>query len=716
MLSKEVTGAAGERKLTNEDLALVRAQLRAAAHSSNLRAIQAAEAEQRELSNELATSQEQRAAAKTTSSTGTAASTGGAGASPNKSGGGKKMSRKSAIIDSILPPSDATTCAAAIETLLWFGLALGDPVKKSSSSSGGSGEGGLSGSKHGAMASINGSFVDLEQLSVEFDAHEAAKKSRKEQGSASSSAGTDPLPDSSGFDDVELSNWDWVTAMSETQLHEDGEEALTRSQSSSSSRSDGEHPVSAAERKHPLTALDTSGGPPQPSDLLGQKRGVGGVDGLLQSHGSSSAASRQQALGERFESEEGSEVGTLSEEGGQEMEITDGDHHPHHPPPTFPSVGPMMSSSSDVGGASSADVQGVGLDALGGTYKRIDVSSPVRGNNPSASPYASPPRRSSTTGGKRKEPSAKQRQQQQQQQAAAQQQQQQQQQQQHEKALDEEADAAVSPDSPAGRSPPQQAGSRRSSRPAKPKSYFMEELEQPLLKWEKEQKGNSDNGHHHQSGEQASGNGSGRGKKRPAQNQQQKGLAASAKEFAAANQAAALAAATAAGRNVKRRLSQDSSISATSTALYETDGEISPGSRSLGAAAMPAPETPSSSSIAPALPRDMFAAAFGASAKGELSSETSAALLSSLKPYISGSSAGGALGLPTPGKTLAERAAIFAGDTHPFLSKGFTTSASALGGKGGEHALPPLPFNRGDLLLPYALAPPQKPAATPAKE
>ena len=174
MLSKEVTGAAGERKLTNEDLALVRAQLRAAAHSSNLRAIQAAEAEQRELSNELATSQEQRAAAKTTSSTGTAASTGGAsGASPNKSGGGggKKMSRKSAIIDSILPPSDATTCAAAIETLLWFGLALGDPVKKSSSSSGGSGEGGLSGSKHGAMASINGSFVDLEQLSVEFDAH-----------------------------------------------------------------------------------------------------------------------------------------------------------------------------------------------------------------------------------------------------------------------------------------------------------------------------------------------------------------------------------------------------------------------------------------------------------------------------------------------------------------------------------------------------------------
>ena len=112
----------------------------------------------------------------------------------------------------------------------------------------------------------------------------------------------------------------------------------------------------------------------------------------------------------------------------------------------------------------------------------------------------------------------------------------------------------------------------------------------------------------------------------------------------------------------------------------------------------------------------MFAAAFGASAKGELSSETSAALLSSLKPYISGSSAGGALGLPTPGKTLAERAAIFAGDTHPFLSKGFTTSASALGGKGGEHALPPLPFNRGDLLLPYALAPPQKPAATPAKE
>ena len=78
-------GGNGERMLTEDDLALVRQRLRDAAQHSNLRAAAAAEADQAKLA--------------------------------------------SAELLKVTGKRDAVTCAAAIETLLWFGLALGEPPR-----------------------------------------------------------------------------------------------------------------------------------------------------------------------------------------------------------------------------------------------------------------------------------------------------------------------------------------------------------------------------------------------------------------------------------------------------------------------------------------------------------------------------------------------------------------------------------------------------------
>ena len=82
------------------------------------------------------------------------------------------------------PPSDATTCAAAVETLLWFGHALGES-SRGGKGRGGKGRGGGRGMAFDAAASAN-----------EFDAPGA------------------------GADVLSLDSWDWVAAMEEAGLQD----------------------------------------------------------------------------------------------------------------------------------------------------------------------------------------------------------------------------------------------------------------------------------------------------------------------------------------------------------------------------------------------------------------------------------------------------------------------------------------------------------------
>jgi len=108
--SKE--GTDGKLVLDEADLAMVQARLRAAAHSSNLRAAAAAEVDQAEIAAEVAAALE-------------------AVDRPDR----KSRAQRAGSA------SDPGTCAAAIETLLWFGLALGDTprdreARKGSGSSG----------------------------------------------------------------------------------------------------------------------------------------------------------------------------------------------------------------------------------------------------------------------------------------------------------------------------------------------------------------------------------------------------------------------------------------------------------------------------------------------------------------------------------------------------------------------------------------------------
>jgi len=136
------------RTLTETDLRLVHAQLRTAAHASNLRAAVAREAEQRELGD-------------LTAATGEVKKETNADGKPNH--------------------------AAAMETLVWFGLALGEqPPRTSDTKAAGS------------------SSLEVEQMSKCFEEYERA---------LDAPAGDEVIVGS-------LGGWDWMAAMADAGLRE----------------------------------------------------------------------------------------------------------------------------------------------------------------------------------------------------------------------------------------------------------------------------------------------------------------------------------------------------------------------------------------------------------------------------------------------------------------------------------------------------------------
>lgn len=196
-LSAEVTGLPNGRTLTNEDLRQVRAQLRAKAHASNLRSLPPINALEGQ-GDPLPPGLRAQAGAESAKAA-LAASAKAAGKKPSNAAGKKKVGKDG--------EPDAATSAAAIETLLWFGMALGE----------GKGRKGDAGSSDAALAPLRlgrapaprvSSFIDLEQLSRCFDEHDADP----------SMGGGPAVP---GFEEVNFAAWDWVSAMSEVGLHED---------------------------------------------------------------------------------------------------------------------------------------------------------------------------------------------------------------------------------------------------------------------------------------------------------------------------------------------------------------------------------------------------------------------------------------------------------------------------------------------------------------
>ena len=412
-LGSEVSGIPGGRTLTNEDLRLVHAQLRAAAHSSNLRAMAAAEADQREMGGIAAT---------------------GASATATASGApkGGKVARKGRTLV-VEPPSDATTCAAAIETLLWFGLALGEPSRKS---------GGSSGEKGGLSRRVT-SFVDLEQLSACFDEHDAATVN----GSAASSSGSvDPLPDSYGIDDVSLSNWDWMAAMSEAGLREDSQDSMSRAPSMNSSGGE-----SAAQRAHPLSSLTER--PPQPADLLGSLPGAGAQLGAAAAPGLGDAVPS-----EHFDTECSSEGGSgRADESGRASPLGE--------------VDPMLTGSNEASVSVAVGDDAESDDDAADDREDAGGSTTPTGDGPNleAYSYVSPRHKERLQPAKGGFPRSGER-------AEA-------------RRKASEAEAAEAEAEGDGHGQTQAQATRRSKRDAKPKAFLLDEIsvERPLLKWEKEQ-------------------------------------------------------------------------------------------------------------------------------------------------------------------------------------------------------------------------------------
>mmetsp|Transcript_25821 Transcript_25821/g.59038 ORF Transcript_25821/g.59038 Transcript_25821/m.59038 type:complete len:506 (+) Transcript_25821:36-1553(+) len=166
----------GGRKLTNDDLALVRAQLRAAAQATN---------EQAALQDG---AQRQAAAAEFAAAAAHSRRNGRKGASDGRPGA---------------DDPESNTCAAAIETLVWFGLALGDKEKEAKKGRA-EAEAGLHSSTllpwgHG----FQGEPDDDDYLSENSLATEVMK-------------GVDSL--------TELGEWDWQQAMREAGIDEEPDE------------------------------------------------------------------------------------------------------------------------------------------------------------------------------------------------------------------------------------------------------------------------------------------------------------------------------------------------------------------------------------------------------------------------------------------------------------------------------------------------------------
>jgi hypothetical protein len=215
-LSSEVSGIPGVRTLTNEDLRLVHAQLRAAAHASNERAKEREQREQREQCEQLEQQRDEREraqrderaargeSAERDAAAGSAADDGSASARS----GGKKVVRTGKAAVGGEKASDNTTLHEALETLSWFGFVIGEKKKPSSSARARPGVHRSAAAAGGGMSTVS-SFVDLEHLSACFDESGAAS------GSLDSTLWSD---DGVGLDDQSLATWDWVAAADEAGL------------------------------------------------------------------------------------------------------------------------------------------------------------------------------------------------------------------------------------------------------------------------------------------------------------------------------------------------------------------------------------------------------------------------------------------------------------------------------------------------------------------
>ena len=253
-LGAGVSGIPGGRTLTDADLAVVRAQLRAAAHSSNQRAAQAAEeaagappakAGAAKGGSESSASAAERpaAAAAPTSrkkgelgsskgeigsskgelgagmgsgavvSAGVAAQGNGADAAgAGETAAGKGTAAGSGAVVGAArdgASSETSTCAAALETLMWFGMAIGAPAAPGRKQGGGLAHAGGAAAPKGSLTAV-GSFVDLEQLSRCFDEFD------DRQGGPVDETATDTT--------LNLAHWDWMQAMNESGLTKGGEE------------------------------------------------------------------------------------------------------------------------------------------------------------------------------------------------------------------------------------------------------------------------------------------------------------------------------------------------------------------------------------------------------------------------------------------------------------------------------------------------------------
>lgn len=166
----------GGRKLTEEDLALVRAQLRAAAQASDAQSSQ--EGAQRQAAAEFAA------------------------AAAHSRRKGISLTRSDLEED---PSATANTCAAAIETLLWFGLALGDKEKEKEA-------------KGRAKVKQNQSWMDGFEGDFEEDYL-----------SENGSLATEVLRGVGSLS--ELGDWDWEQAMREAGIDEEEANGVPSSES-----------------------------------------------------------------------------------------------------------------------------------------------------------------------------------------------------------------------------------------------------------------------------------------------------------------------------------------------------------------------------------------------------------------------------------------------------------------------------------------------------
>ena len=249
-LGAGVSGIPGGRTLTDADLAVVRAQLRAAAHSSNQRAAQAAEeaagappakagtAKGGSESSASAAERPAAAAAPTSRKKGELGSSKGEigsskgelgagmgsgavvsagvaaqGNGADAAGAGETAAGKGTAAGSGAvvggASSETSTCAAALETLMWFGMAIGAPAAPGRKQGGGLAHAGGAAAPKGSLTAV-GSFVDLEQLSRCFDEFD------DRQGGPVDETATDTT--------LNLAHWDWMQAMNESGLTKGGEE------------------------------------------------------------------------------------------------------------------------------------------------------------------------------------------------------------------------------------------------------------------------------------------------------------------------------------------------------------------------------------------------------------------------------------------------------------------------------------------------------------